>query len=44
MKHCHPISVRKAEVDPDEQAWQDFLEVTVFRVAVALVAAFKAVF
>jgi hypothetical protein len=44
MKHCQPISVRKAEVDPDDQAWQDFLEVTVFRVAVALVAAFKAVF
>ncbi len=42
MKHCRTISVARAEVDPEEQANMDFLNLTIFRVLIAAVAAAKA--
>lgn len=41
MKHCKSITVSRAELDPEEEAFSDFIRVTFFRVLVALTAVFK---
>jgi len=41
MKHCRNVTVARAEVDPEEEALNDFIRVTFLRVAVALTAVFK---
>ncbi len=41
MKHCKSITVSRAEVDPEEEAFTDFVRLTFFRIVVALTAVFK---